>query len=242
MPSINIQPITIRVRRSNPAESDEVPWLRVLSLASTLQQAVPGAVLGCEMTAAIFGMHRHTREVDMLYPNLTFHMAEVLEALESRRTWRAALPGCAPGVLRGALRGVEVVIRDFSRAAPLQLGRVLIEGISLVLPTPPEILRLKADLVIERREWRDFVDLGVLCAVLGREVAEEAFGRYDDLHGFGRVNLLRGCLLRDLPEADTGDFPVVNAKRCEEFYVVDHCCGLAALLRRWATANGRRVQ
>ncbi len=76
------------------------------------------------------------------------------------------------------LDGVATGIRQLRRAAPLEVETV--EG--LVVPTLPEMARIKAWLLATRNTVRDYLDLVVLLERLGDDGAAAALSTLDSLY------------------------------------------------------------
>ena len=64
------------------------------------------------------------------------------------------------------------------REAPLDV----VEREGLSLPSLPEMLRIKAFLLSDRRAVRDFVDIAALAETAGKDSAVEALASFDDLY------------------------------------------------------------
>jgi hypothetical protein len=83
-------------------------------------------------------------------------------------------------VLRSAADGIEAGLRQLRRTRPLEIeSHALPDGQSVVVPTLPEMLRVKAYLVVQRNATRDYLDTVALADRLGLEGAVETLAQID---------------------------------------------------------------
>ncbi|MDP1588091.1 MAG: nucleotidyl transferase AbiEii/AbiGii toxin family protein [Prosthecobacter sp.] len=157
------------------------PWDEVLSAATRLQQIVPHAVLVGGTAAAVHAQHRFSRDADHVIPDLRQRFDEILTELESVAGWRTARVN-RPVLILGSLDGIETGIRQLIREAPLETQEIAVAGETLRLPTPAEMLRIKAVLILRRNATRDYVDLVALADHLGLPAAVEALRSFDTLY------------------------------------------------------------
>lgn len=157
------------------------PWDEVLSAATRLQQIVPHAVLVGGTAAAVHAQHRFSRDADHVIPDLRQRFDEILAELESVAGWRTARVN-RPVLILGSLDGIETGIRQLIREAPLETQEMAVAGDTLRLPTPAEMLRIKAVLILRRNATRDYVDLVAMADHLGLPVAVEALRSFDTLY------------------------------------------------------------
>jgi hypothetical protein len=156
---------------------------QVLASAARLQEVVPDAVLVGGTAAAYYAGHRDSLDHDHVLVDLESRYEQVLEAVESTEGWvtsvRASRP---PMTLLGALGGIEAGLRQLRRAKPLEVAEVDIPEVGSVrVPTLPEILRIKAYLVVQRNQVRDFLDVVALADRLG---ADEAVAVLSGIDGY----------------------------------------------------------
>ena len=145
---------------------------QILASAARLQSLVPDAVLVGGSAAALYAEHRESFDHDHVLTDLTERYAEVLEAVEASDGWVTSIRASTPPLtLLGSLDGVEAGLRQLRRTRPLEVERVDIDGLSLQVPTLPEILRIKAFLVVQRNQVRDYLDTVALADRLGDEAA-----------------------------------------------------------------------
>jgi hypothetical protein len=156
-------------------------WDEVLSAAARLQFLLPGTVLVGGAATAIHAAHRFSRDADHVLADLRPRFDEVLAELESVAGWRTARVS-RPVLILGSLDGIETGIRQLVREAPLETQEIHVDGRTLRLPTPAEMLRIKAVLVLRRNATRDYVDLAAMTDHLGRLGAVAALRSFDALY------------------------------------------------------------
>ena len=157
------------------------PWDEVLSAAARLQRIVPEAVLVGGTAAAIHAGHRFSRDADHVIPDLRERFDAILAELESVAGWRTARVN-RPVLILGSLDGIETGIRQLIRDTPLETQEIVASGVRLRIPTPAEILRIKAVLILRRNATRDYVDLAALVDHTGPAAAVEALRKFDALY------------------------------------------------------------
>nr|WP_306239301.1 hypothetical protein [Ornithinimicrobium cryptoxanthini] len=145
----------------------------VLRSAAELQRLVPDAVLVGGTAAAIHAHHRQSFDHDHVLSELAERYAEVLEAVEVSEGWVTSVRASSPPLtLLGSLDGVEAGLRQLRRARPLEVERHdLTSGSALLVPTLPEMLRIKAYLVVQRNATRDYLDTAALSSKIGVDEA-----------------------------------------------------------------------
>ncbi|MDQ3105888.1 MAG: hypothetical protein M3Q87_11900 [Actinomycetota bacterium] len=156
----------------------------VLTSAAALQQVVPEAVLVGEAAAAYHARHRDSFDHDHVLGDLAQRYAQVLEAVEATDGWvtsvRASRP---PMTLLGSLGGIEAGLRQLRRTRPLELTEVEVAPQQTVrVPTLPEILRIKAYLVVQRNVVRDYLDTVALSLRIGDPDAATVLSHIDDYY------------------------------------------------------------
>lgn len=105
---------------------------------------------------------------DHVLEDLSSRYEQILEAVEATDGWvtsvRASRP---PFTLMGSLGGVEAGLRQLRRTRPLEITEVEVPGAgSLRIPTDEEMLRVKAYLVVQRNQVRDYLDVVALAEVV----------------------------------------------------------------------------
>lgn len=164
---------------------DEQPTLkRVLASAARLQALVPDAVLVGGSAAALYAHHRESFDHDHVLTDLTERYAEIVEAVEASGGWVTSVRASSPPVtLLGTLDGIEAGLRQLRRTRPLEIEEhQLPDGERLRVPTLPEMLRVKAYLVVQRNVVRDYLDTVALSDRLGLDPAAEVLAGIDQYY------------------------------------------------------------
>lgn len=185
---------------------------RVIASAARLQQAVPDAVLVGGSAAALYARHRDSFDHDHVLEELSSRYEQILEAVEATEGWvtsvRASRP---PFTLMGSLGGVEAGLRQMRRTRPLELVEIEIPNIgSLRVPTDAEMLRIKAYLVVQRNQVRDYLDTVALSEVVedAPPVLAGIDAYYDDRSG--EADSVLTALIQRLSEPNPRDREVTR--------------------------------
>ena len=152
-------------------------WEKLLAAERHVQHLVPGAVLVGGTAAALHVGHRKSLDGDHVVADLRGRFEEVLASLESAAGWQTNRVQ-RPVLILGQLEGVLTGIRQLRRLAPLETE--VVQG--LLVPTLPEMARIKAWLLATRNTVRDYLDLVVLLERLGEKGAEDALASFDTLY------------------------------------------------------------
>jgi hypothetical protein len=169
----------------DPADPGRVsPTLHeVLASAARLQAVVPDAVLVGGAAAALYAAHRDSFDHDHVLTDLRDRYLQVLEAVEATEGWvtnvRASSP---PLTILGRLGGVEAGLRQLRRKRPLETQEVVVDGAALRVPTAAETLRIKAYLVVQRNQVRDYLDVAALADRYGIGASAHALVDIDDYY------------------------------------------------------------
>lgn len=156
-------------------------WEQVLSSAAHLQRMVPEAVLVGGTAAAIYAGHRHSTDADHVPTDLRARFDQVLADLESVAGWKTARVQ-SPVMILGSLDGIETGIRQLIREKPLETTQVSAGNYLILIPTPEEMLRIKAVLILRRNAARDYLDFAALAAHLGEDRTLAALRSFDELY------------------------------------------------------------
>lgn len=156
-------------------------WEDLLASLCRLQSVLPEAVLVGGTASALYAGHRFSFDHDHVLPDLRERFNAVLEELEAVAGWETARIK-RPVLILGSLDGVETGVRQLRRTRPLETTVMRVGDHDVVLPTLPEVLRIKAFLCLERNATRDYLDLAALAAHMGIEAAGEALWRMDELY------------------------------------------------------------
>ncbi len=152
---------------------------QVIAEGRALQGLFPdlGLVAVGGTAAALHCRHRVSLDVDEVTPQLQGRYAEVLSALECWEGWKTNRRN-PPVLILGERHGVELGVRQRRRVAELQATQV--DG--LWVATAPEMLRVKAFLLAERRATRDYIDVAALAERLGESAALDALASLNLLY------------------------------------------------------------
>jgi hypothetical protein len=157
---------------------------QVLESAARLQQAVPDAVLVGGMAAALYAHHRDSFDHDHVLADLEDRYFQVLEAIEATEGWVTNVSASSPPLtILGQLGGIEAGLRQLRRRRPLETQEVrLDETHALRVPTAAETLRIKAYLVVQRNQVRDYLDVVALVDRYGVCPSAEVLAAIDDYY------------------------------------------------------------
>ncbi|MDP1878733.1 MAG: hypothetical protein Q8M17_14385 [Actinomycetota bacterium] len=157
---------------------------RVLVSAALLQQLVPDAVLVGGAAAALHAGHRESFDHDHVLTDLADRYADILDAVEASEGWATSVRASKPPMtILGSLDGVEAGLRQMRRTRPLET--LLIEvapDLTVTAPTAAETLRIKAYLVVQRNQVRDYLDVVALSDHLGFDMSVEVLSALDDYY------------------------------------------------------------
>lgn len=153
----------------------------VLRSAARLQEVVPDAVLVGGSAAAMHAGHRDSLDHDHVLTDLVDRYEAVLEAVEATEGWATSVRASRPPfTIMGRLGGVEAGLRQLRRSRPLETEEVAVgDGAVVVAPTEPEMLRVKAFLVVQRNVVRDYLDVVALAEHVGLDEAVEVLSGID---------------------------------------------------------------
>jgi len=140
---------------------------RVLESAARFQSLVPDAVLvGGTAVSAHLG-HRESLDHDHVLADLEERFVEIFEVLLAQAEWQTAHVRDGKLIL-GTFGGVEAGLRQLRRERPLETELVLLEsGATVRVPTLPEMVRVKAFLITNRNQTRDYLDFAALVERMG---------------------------------------------------------------------------
>jgi len=183
------------------------PTMRKVSeSAAKLQALVPDAILVGGSAAIIYARHRESFDHDHVVADLVSRYQMVLDAVEASDGWATSVRASTPPVtLLGSLDGVEAGLRALRRSRPLETTVFeLDDANSVVVPTAAETLRIKAYLVVDRNQVRDYLDVVALADALGfdtaRDILRDIDSYYADRSGEEGSVLTQLVLRLALPE------------------------------------------
>lgn len=211
-------------------------WERVLSSSARLQGILPDAVLVGGTASALYAEHRLSVDADHVLTDLRQRFDQVLVELESIAGWKTARVQ-RPVQILGSLDGIETGIRQLIRAEPLQTTRLEYFGKSITVPTPAEILRIKAVLILKRNATRDYLDFVALADHLGEAGVVAALQDFDRLYpqsnGESALQQLQIQLANPLPyDLEEVNLPEYKnlAHHWQDWNTVRSACMACALL------------
>jgi len=157
---------------------------RVLESAAQLQQAVPDAVLVGGAAAALYAGHRDSFDHDHVLADLQDRYFQVLEAVEATDGWVTNVSASSPPLtILGRLGGIEAGLRQLRRRRPLETQEVNLDETHAVrVPTAAETLRIKAYLVVQRNQVRDYLDVVALADRYGIPASADVLISIDDYY------------------------------------------------------------
>jgi hypothetical protein len=171
---------------------------QVLNSAARLKELVPDAVLVGGSAAALHAGHRESYDHDHVLIDLDQRCAHVLEAVEASAGWATSVRASRPPMtILGSLDGVAAGLRNLRRVRPLETIRIEVAPeLYVTAPTASEALRVKAYLVVQRNQVRDYLDVVALADHLGRGESLTVLKDIDDF--YDDRSLERGSVLTSL--------------------------------------------
>jgi hypothetical protein len=204
-------------------------WERLLEAAVALQTHFPDAVLVGGTAAALHAQHRVSFDADHVLADLRGKFDAALAELQSIAGWQTARVQRPVQVL-GSLDGIETGVRQLIRSAPLETMTLDTQYGALTLPTPPEMLRIKAWLVVRRNATRDYLDVAALSDRLGDEAAVQALSTMDELYPQASGESVLQQIMKQLVAPAPYDLDAVNLREYR------------ALLPRWQDWDAVQAQ
>jgi hypothetical protein len=187
-------------------------WQKLIEAAANFQELLTGSVMIGGSAVALHLKHRYSFDADHILSNLIENYEEVLDFLEGRDDWKTARIN-PPKLILGNFQGVETGVRQLRRNRPLETEQIHIKGISLTIPTIPEMIRTKGWMIISRNATRDYIDFAALAKHVGIKEAAVALSDFNDFYS----DLIRGSqaspivqLIRQLAEPKPGDFDQID--------------------------------
>lgn len=105
----------------------------------------------------------------------------VLAQLESVSGWQTSRIQ-RPVQILGSLDGILTGVRQLIRKKPLEIQTVQWRGHAITVPTPAEMLRIKAVLILKRNATRDYLDFIAMSDKLGEAASADALRSIDRLY------------------------------------------------------------
>ncbi|MHB1472690.1 MAG: hypothetical protein ACYCV4_03510 [Dermatophilaceae bacterium] len=194
--------------------SEHPDLLAVLKSAAALQRSVPDAVLVGGSVAAMYAGHRDSYDHDHVLADLMERYDAVLEAAESTEGWATNVRASSPPMtLMGSIGGIEAGLRQLRRKVPLETTLVTLPGgDEVTVPTLAEALRVKAYLVVQRNQVRDYLDVVALADRLGIQESANVLRHLDEyyLDRSGEDDSVVTALVQRLAEPNPNDIKVTR--------------------------------
>ena len=146
-----------------------------------LYGAAPDAVLVGGSASALHASHRVSLDADHVIADLAKRFDTVLAQLESVAGWQTARIQ-RPVQILGSLDGILTGVRQLIRKKPLETQTVQWRGHAITIPTPAEMLRIKAILILKRNATRDYLDFVAMYEKLGEAASADALRSLDQLY------------------------------------------------------------
>ena len=199
---------------------------QVLQSAARLQELVPDAVLVGGSAAALHAGHRESFDHDHVLMHLDERYAQILDAVEASDGWATSVRASRPPMtILGSLDGIAAGLRNMRRSRPLETIRVEVgPGQFVTAPTAEESLRVKAYLIVQRNQVRDYLDVVALAEHIGRDAAVTVLQRIDEY--YDDRSLQSGSVLTSLALALAAPSP-------RDVDVIDELPRYRALDPRW---------
>jgi hypothetical protein len=225
---------------AEPAVSGKPAFEEVLAAAARLQRILPEAVLVGGSAAARHAGHRVSFDDDHVLTDLRERFDTVLSVLEEDEGWVTARIR-PPVLILGSLDGIETGIRQLRRRRPLEVEDADVGGDRVRVPTLPEMLRVKAWLLLDRNTTRDYLDVVALAERMGTTAAADTLIGLDDYYadqrGAGGARIatqvakqLAEPLPYDLDEVDLRHYRALDPRWRRWGNVRDACRRLARLM------------
>ena len=164
-----------------PKDNSLPDWEKLLYSAAHLQRILPEAVLVGGTAVATHVHHRLSYDADHVLNDLRGHFDEILEQLESVAGWQTARIR-RPVLILGSLDGIETGVRQLIRETPLETTSISIGNETVTVPSPAEMLRIKAILILKRNATRDYLDFVAMANSLGDVKTLDALSKFDTLY------------------------------------------------------------
>ena len=156
-------------------------WQKLIFAASKLQEIIPNAILVGGSAASVHLQHRFSFDADHTLQDLDANYENILNFLEDNENWQTARV-TPPKIILGNFHGVETGIRQLRREKPLETEKKQIGDRTVTVPTLPEMIRIKAWMIVSRNALRDYVDFAVLCYYHGLDSINKVLCNFDDYY------------------------------------------------------------
>lgn len=226
-------------------------WERVIEAAARVQRVVPEAVLVGDTASALHCAHRFSADDDHVVKGLFERYDEIVARIEAEAGWQTneLKP---PVLVLGDFNGVQTGIRNLIRVAPLETTVYQSKYGDVVLPTLPEMARIKGFLFVRRNATRDLLDFVALTDRLrehyGPQAVERALASLDALYPQRNGQSVTRQLAKqladpkpyDLGDATLRDYRIVDQRYASWPALCEKALGLAAEIERGRLRSGSR--
>lgn len=199
--------------------------------------------------AALHAGHRISSSADHVIEDLAQRFDAVLGKLEAVAGWQTSRVQ-RPVQILGSLDGILTGVRQLIRKKPLETQTVRWRRRTITVPTPAEMLRIKAVLILKRNATRDYLDFIAMADKLGEAASAEALRPLDRLYPQpNRESPLQQLLIQlahplpyDLEQTRLGEYKRL-VPRWHDWEVVQRACaGCATSLFDRLAGGGRRTR
>lgn len=211
--------------KKNPKIPKLSDWERLLSAQIVFQSRFPDSILVGGTAAALHAKHRTSIDADHILPDLKERFDEILKKVEEEAGWSTKRVE-PPVLILGHFQGMRTGIRQLIRKAPLETTTVK----GLRIPTPEEILRIKAYLIVRRNTTRDYIDFVALFDHLGVNHSLKALASLDHLYPQDSGNSISQQLALQLSDPKPWDLSETD---------LAHYKGLKAPYTNWKEVKRR---
>jgi hypothetical protein len=184
-------------------------WLRTLHAGVEAQRLVPRAHLVGGTAVSLLVGHRISLDTDRLLDDLRDRFEEVLDTLETSGHWTTAKVR-APVMILGSIDGAELGFRQQIRRGETETMTIATPAGPLVLPTPGELLAMKAFLAYKRNVTRDYLDFAVLADRFGEAETLRRLTSLDSRFGHTQSSSVALEVAKSLTAPQPGDFEGVD--------------------------------
>ncbi len=146
---------------------------------------VPGSIALGGTVCSLFVHHRISTDIDFVLSDLSKRFNEIREHLFQLPEWKEARVN-VPVLILGSLDGFEIGYRQLRRSAPIETQTVETSDGPLIVPTPQELLRIKAFLTYNRNYTRDFFDFAEMSCLFEIPEIVDILTSLDEKHAWDK--------------------------------------------------------
>jgi hypothetical protein len=166
-----MEKVTPHVLSADITPEEKAQWETTLA-AGVIAQSLAGGIAVGGTASVIYAGHRLSTDTDHLLMDLREHFDEVLDKLSESPEWKTARLK-RPVLILGRIQNCDVGFRQSLRTSPIETVKAATPYGDLVIPTLDEMIGMKAYLLYQRNEVRDFLDFAALteCTNEGEVIA-----------------------------------------------------------------------